>query len=410
MESEHGKLFVGGISQETTEETLKEHFGKYGTVLNSEIIVEWGSGKGRGFGFITFEDHSVISQVLSDEHVILGRTVEVKLAKPKGEKHQNQHYLYHQQQSNATSSNNCNGNYNRPLSRKKIFVGGLPPNLTDEEFKNYFERFGVVTDGVVMRDKLTSKSRGFGFITFDSEEVANNVLKDKFHELNQKHVEVKRAEPKEARNSRQMSTYDCHARGLGFERLSDWGTLRAHLPYPSFNASYLPMPYGSYHYGYPIPAGPSNGISYEEYLHVPMCSHYPSQFPYASTSTHTNTYINYGVIPNGWTTGLGQISNVDGGYLANASGPGEMPDRDGGYRYPTRASEPGEIPNGESSIHEDAASGSNNDANNDDGNGNSEVPAHIILAQPDDDSLCSEITDGQHQQGAVCRSTVCKSR
>ncbi|KAI8029278.1 Heterogeneous nuclear ribonucleoprotein 1 [Camellia lanceoleosa] len=168
MGSEHRKLFVGGISQETKEESLKEHFIKYGEVIESEIIRDRTTGNGRGFGFVTLADLSVVAAVLQDEHIILGRKVEVKVAKPKDEQ----------------------------LSNKKIFVGGLPPSLTGEELKEYFEKFGVITDGVVICDKESNRSRGFGFVTFDSENVVNNILQNTFYELNGKSVEVKKATPK----------------------------------------------------------------------------------------------------------------------------------------------------------------------------------------------------------------------
>lgn len=49
---------------------------------------------------------------------------------------------------------------------KKIFVGGLPHNLEEEHFRQYFLRFGEMDDCVIMRDKRTQKPRGFGFITY----------------------------------------------------------------------------------------------------------------------------------------------------------------------------------------------------------------------------------------------------
>ena len=75
MEAEPGKLFVGGISQETTEETLKDYFGTYGGVKESGIIRDRNTSNGRGFGFVTFKDPSVVNNVLRDEHIILRRTV-----------------------------------------------------------------------------------------------------------------------------------------------------------------------------------------------------------------------------------------------------------------------------------------------------------------------------------------------
>lgn len=81
---------------------------------------------------------------------------------------------------------------------KKIFVGGLPPTLTDEEFRQYFENYGPVADVVIMHDQTTSRPRGFGFVSFDSEDAVDRVLQKNFHDLSGKQVEVKRALPKDA--------------------------------------------------------------------------------------------------------------------------------------------------------------------------------------------------------------------
>lgn len=48
----------------------------------------------------------------------------------------------------------------------KIFVGGLPLELTNSEFKNYFSKFGQLSDCVIIRQKGNGRSRGFGFVTY----------------------------------------------------------------------------------------------------------------------------------------------------------------------------------------------------------------------------------------------------
>lgn len=84
-----------------------------------------------------------------------------------------------------------------PGRTRKIFVGGLASTVTESDFKKYFDQFGMITDVVVMYDHNTQRPRGFGFITYDSEEAVDRVLHKTFHELNGKMVEVKRAVPKE---------------------------------------------------------------------------------------------------------------------------------------------------------------------------------------------------------------------
>lgn len=121
--------------------------------------------------------------------------VEVKKAIPRSEQQQQ-----NPPQSRGTS--NCSNNdcsYDH-LRTKKVFVGGLSASISEDEFKKYFERFGRITDVVVMQDSITHRPRGFGFITFDSEESVENVMVKSFHDLNGRQVEVKRAVPKEGNN------------------------------------------------------------------------------------------------------------------------------------------------------------------------------------------------------------------
>uniref|UniRef100_A0A0E0NBU9 RRM domain-containing protein n=1 Tax=Oryza rufipogon TaxID=4529 RepID=A0A0E0NBU9_ORYRU len=80
-----GKIFVGGVAWETTEESFSKHFEKYGAITDSVIMKDKHTKMPRGFGFVTFSDPSVIDKVLEDEHVIDGRTVEVKRTVPREE-------------------------------------------------------------------------------------------------------------------------------------------------------------------------------------------------------------------------------------------------------------------------------------------------------------------------------------
>lgn len=90
---------------------------------------------------------------------------------------------------------------NRPAETNKIFVGGLAPTVMMSEFRKYFETFGGVVDAVVMFDRQTQRSRGFGFVTFQEDSVVHEIMMGS-HEINGKMVEVKRAEPKENRSGR----------------------------------------------------------------------------------------------------------------------------------------------------------------------------------------------------------------
>lgn len=79
----------------------------------------------------------------------------------------------------------------------KIFVGGLPSDTTEREFRDYFKDYGDISDLVVMKDRSTKKGRGFGFVTFYNETAADRVMVDKkHHKLKGKWIDCKRAVPK----------------------------------------------------------------------------------------------------------------------------------------------------------------------------------------------------------------------
>ncbi|CAI9772598.1 unnamed protein product [Fraxinus pennsylvanica] len=203
MQSDLGKLFVGGISWDTTEERLKEYFGVYGDVLEAVIMKDRSTGRARGFGFVVFADPAVAERVIKDKHKIDGRMVEAKKAVPRDDQ--------------STGSRNSSRIQDSPGSgqTKKIFVGGLASTVTEGDFKKYFEQFGTITDVVVMYDHNTQRPRGFGFITYDSEDAVDKVLLKTFHELNGKMVEVKRAVPKELSPSPSRSPLGGYTYGVG---------------------------------------------------------------------------------------------------------------------------------------------------------------------------------------------------
>ena len=75
MQSDLGKLFIGGISWETNEEHLREYFGTFGEVVEAVIMKDRTTGRARGFGFIVFADPSVADRVTKEKHNIDGRMV-----------------------------------------------------------------------------------------------------------------------------------------------------------------------------------------------------------------------------------------------------------------------------------------------------------------------------------------------
>ncbi|ESW12931.1 hypothetical protein PHAVU_008G153800 [Phaseolus vulgaris] len=170
-----GKIFIGGLARETTIAQFIKHFGKYGEITDSVIMKDRKTGQPRGFGFITYADPSVVDIVIEDTHIINGKQVEIKRTIPRG----------------AVGSNS------KDFRTKKIFVGGIPSTVSEDEFRDFFTRYGEVKDHQIMRDHSTNRSRGFGFITYDSEEAVDDLLAvgNKI-EFSGAQVEIKKAEPK----------------------------------------------------------------------------------------------------------------------------------------------------------------------------------------------------------------------
>lgn len=276
--SDEGKLFVGGIAWDTKENSLRDYFNKYGEVTHAAIMRDKATGQPRGFGFVVFSDPSILDSVLRDKHTIDGRTVEVKRALSR-EKQQS----LRSGDSNANSSRNYGGLGN--YRTKKIFVGGLPSTLTEGEFVQYFENYGDIADAVIMFDQSTGRSRGFGFITFDTEDAVDRVLNKTFHELNNKLVEVKKALPKEVnpgyaahgRNFNAYGSYSAspntfHSQMDSSRFLQPQPAVGSYPPYSSFgapnfgyglaNTSALYGGFGAYAFGSSIAGYSGSALAY----------------------------------------------------------------------------------------------------------------------------------------------------
>jgi len=82
------------------------------------------------------------------------------------------------------------------LSPGKLFVGGLSWTTSEEKLREYFQQFGLVEDVLIMRDNITQRSRGFGFITFNSPSTVERVLAVPSHFVDGKKIDPKPATPK----------------------------------------------------------------------------------------------------------------------------------------------------------------------------------------------------------------------
>ncbi|CAI0378571.1 unnamed protein product [Linum tenue] len=144
-----GKIFIDGVAKDTTYATFNKHFGKYGEITDMVIMKDHYTGH---CGFITYVDPSVVDKVIKRSRVINGKQVEIKRTIPKG------------------------SGQSKDFKTKKIFVGGIPSSIREDEFQEFFSKHGTFVEHQIIRDHETNHSRGFGFIIFDSEKVVDELL------------------------------------------------------------------------------------------------------------------------------------------------------------------------------------------------------------------------------------------
>ena len=82
------------------------------------------------------------------------------------------------------------------LSFHQVFLGGLPSSITETDLRSFFSQFGEVCEVVIMYDQEKRKSRGFGFLSFTDDASCTRAVAERYVTLQNKKVEVKRAEPR----------------------------------------------------------------------------------------------------------------------------------------------------------------------------------------------------------------------
>ncbi len=83
----------------------------------------------------------------------------------------------------------------------KLYVGNLAWAVNDDKLKEMFSEFGTVSEASVITDKFTKRSKGFGFVTFDSDEDAQKAIAAMNEkELEGRQIKVNEAKPMEPRN------------------------------------------------------------------------------------------------------------------------------------------------------------------------------------------------------------------
>ncbi|MBW0506244.1 hypothetical protein O181_045959 [Austropuccinia psidii MF-1] len=196
---DEGKMFVGGLNWETTEDALKQYFSQFGSVVHCTIMRDPTNGRSRGFAFLTFADPAVVNKVMVKEHFLDGKLIDPKRAIPRGSgpgpsgmtgPMSDKRSGHHSGENTGSLSN-------------KLFCRGMPEDATPQSFRAFWSQYNSqvnIEEAVLMMDRDSNRHRGFGFINLASGEDAETLLRSGPFVMDGHPLEVKRKAPSRSRN------------------------------------------------------------------------------------------------------------------------------------------------------------------------------------------------------------------
>jgi len=146
----------------------------------------------------------------------------------------------------------------------KVFVGGVTPDTTEEQLRDHFCTHGTVTDIGLPINTNDSSRKGFAFVTFEDEDVVDDVIKKEKQEVNGKICDVRRAIPQDkARGRMSNGRSGPSTRGRPFDPYASYGPYDAYGGYDNYSGGYgnnYGSPYNGNNYGGPYGySGPYSG-------------------------------------------------------------------------------------------------------------------------------------------------------
>lgn len=85
---------------------------------------------------------------------------------------------------------------------KKLYVGNLPYSATEKSLETLFSQFGQVGSVIIIKDRETGRTKGFGFVEFKNQADAESALKLNGQDFEGRPLKVNMAKPKESNGGR----------------------------------------------------------------------------------------------------------------------------------------------------------------------------------------------------------------
>uniref|UniRef100_A0A2I3GYS1 RRM domain-containing protein n=1 Tax=Nomascus leucogenys TaxID=61853 RepID=A0A2I3GYS1_NOMLE len=214
------KLFIGGLSFKTTDESLRSHFEQWGTLRDCVVVRYPNTKRTRGFGFVTYATVEEVDAAMNARpHKVEERVVEPKRAV-------------------STDDSQRPGAH---LTVKKVFVGGIKEDTEEQHLRDYFQQFGKMEVIEIMTDQGSGR---FAFVTFDDHGSVDKTVIQKYHTVNGHNCEVRKALSKQ-----EMASASSSQRG-GFGGNDNFGCGGNFSGHGGFGGSHGVGGYGSSGDGY----------------------------------------------------------------------------------------------------------------------------------------------------------------
>ncbi|KAK0640875.1 hypothetical protein B0T16DRAFT_461014 [Cercophora newfieldiana] len=185
-----GNVFIKNLDVAIDNKALHDTFAAFGNILSCKVAQDE-HGNSKGYGFVHYETDEAAAQaikhvngmLLNEKKVYVGHHIPKKDRQSK----------FEEMKANFTN----------------VYVKNISPDVTDEDFRALFEKFGDVTSSSLARDNETGKSRGFGFVNFTTHEAAAKAVDDlNGKDFHGQDLYVGRAQKKHEREEELRKSYE----------------------------------------------------------------------------------------------------------------------------------------------------------------------------------------------------------
>ncbi|ENH61836.1 Polyadenylate-binding protein, cytoplasmic and nuclear [Fusarium oxysporum f. sp. cubense race 1] len=184
-----GNVFIKNLDVAIDNKALHDTFAAFGNILSCKVAQDE-NGNSKGYGFVHYETDEAASQaikhvngmLLNEKKVYVGHHIPKKDRQSK----------FEEMKANFTN----------------VYVKNIAPDVTEDDFRELFEKFGDVTSSSLARDQ-EGKSRGFGFVNFTTHESASKAVDDlNGKDFHGQDLYVGRAQKKHEREEELRKSYE----------------------------------------------------------------------------------------------------------------------------------------------------------------------------------------------------------